>query len=127
MGQILPVRDIHGRYRDVKAIVELGPEWAYGCSRCRYGIVAAAELTGVMDLYLERLAQALAGEIEFCDCHAGQCQRANLLNIRQKLIEEARKDKRMLAEAARMTHPEIEWAKQRRAAVTDFVPTVHEA
>lgn len=102
--------------------------WAYGCSNCRCGIVAAGDLTGIAELHLERLVQALAKEIEFCDCLAGRCYRAYLLNRRQKLIEEARKDKRMHAEAARLTHPEIVWAQQRRAALIDAsVPTVHGA
>lgn len=101
--------------------------WSFGCSQCRFGIVAAGDLTGITELHLERLVQALAKEIEFCDCLAGRCYRAFLLNRRQKLIEEARKDKRMQGDATRLTHPEIVWAQQRRRDASEFVPTVHEA
>jgi len=101
--------------------------WALGCQQCKFGIVMAPELTGACSLHLERLVQAINQQIIFCECQAGRCYRVFLLNLRQRLIEEARKDKRMIASAAVSTHPEIEWAKAKVAEKVSFVPTIHAA
>lgn len=104
------MRDTHGRYRDVKAIVDLVPEWAAGCPNCTHGIVSAPELTGACSLHLERIVQHMAGDITYCTCQAGTRYRVYLLNRRQKLIEEARRDPRMAAQAARLSHPDLDIA-----------------
>lgn len=83
--------------------------WARGCSKCKYGIVSAPELTGSCELYLERLVQAMNGDITFCTCKAGDCYDIGLRNRRQALIEEARR--RYPNHAARSTHPDIESAR----------------
>lgn len=104
-------------------------QWAAGCDKCQYGIVAAPELTGACELYLERLVQALAKEIVFCDCQAGTRYRAFLLNRRQKLIEEAKCHPLMVDYAKRGTHLDIEVA---RIVITNSytmgaMPTIHMA
>lgn len=101
--------------------------WAAGCGKCHHGLAIAPELTGACELHLERLAQAIAGEIVFCECQAGIRYRVFLLNLRQARIEEARKHKSMERWAAKLTHPEIEWAVQRRGETVNFVPTIHGA
>lgn len=55
-----------------------GPEWAHGCEKCRFGIVFPTELSGADSLYMERLAQAVDGIVEFCDCKAGHMYRQHL-------------------------------------------------
>lgn len=102
-------------------------QWAAGCSKCKHGIASAPELTGACELYLERLVQAIAHDITFCDCMAGGRYRVFLLNRRQILIEEARKDKRMVKYAALNTHPEIEWAQARVVESYSMLkmPTIH--
>lgn len=89
--------------------------WAVGCDKCRFGIVAAPQLTRICPLYLERMVQMIAGDISFCTCQAGQYYPVSLMNRRQQLIEEARQDKTMRSHAMRSTHPEIEWAQMRVA------------
>ncbi len=84
---------------------------AHGCASCSYGIVAAPEITGACEFYLERLAQALNGDITFCDCRAGTNYHANLLKRHRKFVEEARRDPRMVEQAKRGTHPDIEQAQ----------------
>lgn len=101
--------------------------WAAGCDKCSYGYVSAPELTGACELYLERLVQAIAKELVFCECQAGVRARVYLLNRRQKLIEEARRDPRMAAQAQRLTHPDIEVAQWRVAEsyIMAQPPTIH--
>lgn len=72
-------RDERGRYHSLKEITANGPAWASGCSECNYGIRLAPDLTGVVSLHLERLVQAVDGDITFCDCQAGQSYRKALL------------------------------------------------
>lgn len=102
-------------------------DWARGCPKCKFGIAAAPDLTRACDLHMERLVQAMGKEITFCDCQAGTRYRVFLLNRRQILIEEARRDSRMSDYAHKLTHPDIEMARQ---AITQSyamlrVPTVH--
>lgn len=85
--------------------------WGRGCARCKFGIVSAPQLTGACSLYLERVVLMTAGDIEFCECRAGKAHHAALLNRKQSLIEEARKDPRMAEQAARLSHPELDIAK----------------
>lgn len=103
-------------------------EWARGCAKCKYGIASAPELTRACELHLERLVQMLAGEITFCECQAGIRYHVFLRNRHRKLIEEARRDPRMQAYAAKLTHPDIEVAKSNISvsyAMAQFSPTVH--
>lgn len=86
-------------------------EWAGGCDKCKYGIVSSPTMTGACNLYLERLVQFIARQIDFCTCQAGIRYRVHLQNVRQKLIEEARGDPRMVESAKRLSHPEIEMAE----------------
>lgn len=121
------MRDVHGRYRDLKEIADNGPEWAAGCDRCTFGVASAPPLTGAASILLERLVQAIDKQLVFCDCTAGERYRANLLNHRQKLIEEARRDSRMGASVAKLTHPDIEMARHKieEALLNTPAPTVH--
>lgn len=121
------MRDEHGRYSALKEISANGPEWAAGCAKCKFGIVSAAPLTGVCELHLERLCQAISKQLVFCECQAGTRYRVFLLNRRQKLIEEARKDPRMQDQAHRMTHPDLEVAQWRmeQSVSSAPVPTIH--
>lgn len=86
-------------------------DWARGCAKCKHGIVSAPELTRACELYMERLIQALDKQIIFCECDAGTRYRAYLLNRRQVLLEEARRSPFMQQHAARLTHPEIDAAR----------------
>ena len=114
-----------------RAIPKLPPlpsdYWPRGCTNCKYGIVAAPELTGAVSLYLERMVQMIDGDVTFCTCQAGTRYRSALLNRRQALIEEAKRHQDMTEAARKGTHPEIEGA--RRAMLESFgmtrVPTVH--
>lgn len=101
--------------------------WASGCEHCHYGYVSAPELTGACSLHLERLVQAINKQLTFCECRAGQYGRKFLLDLRQKLIEEARKDPRMQEQARRLTHPDIEIAQSlvTRSYMMMPAPTVH--
>lgn len=121
------MRDIHGRYTTLKEISDNGPSWARGCPNCQHGIVSAPELTGACSLHLERLVQAVGKQLVFCECKAGQAYRVTLLNLRQGLIEEARKDPRMQEQAHRLTHPDIEVARAavEAAYVMAPAPTIH--
>lgn len=78
------MRDSHGRYRSIKEIQELGPDWACGCGKCKFGIVASVPLTGAASLYLERLVQAQDGDLTFCACRAGHMQRQSLRRLYTK-------------------------------------------
>lgn len=102
-------------------------EWAGGCDKCKYGIVSSPTMTGACNLYLERLVQFIGKQIDFCTCQAGIRYRVHLQNVRQKLIEEARKDPRMVEYAKRLTHPEIEMAEWQITASYLMMPapTIH--
>jgi hypothetical protein len=113
------------RYDVIKDIATIGPEWAKGCAECGHGIVSAPEITGAATFYLERLVQAVDGDITFCTCRAGTSYRVSLLKRHQRLVEEARKDVRMRESAERRSHPDIENA--RIAIATQRVPTIHAA
>lgn len=101
--------------------------WAAGCALCNYGIVSAPELTGAVELHMERLVQHIAGDITYCTCQAGTRYKVYLMNRRQKLIEEARKDARMEAQAKRLTHPDIEIAMHNIGNSYRGMPTMHMA
>lgn len=87
-------------------------EWAAGCPQCSYGLVSPPERSGACELYLERLVQAIDGDLHFCDCRAGTRYRANLLNRFEFLKREAKKDARMASFAERGSHPDIEAARR---------------
>lgn len=91
-------------------------DWARGCDKCKFGIASAPELTGACELYLERLVQAIDGDITFCDCKAGVRFRVFLLNRFQFLKEEARKDSRMASFVEKKSHPDIEIARRAMAS-----------
>lgn len=103
--------------------------WSSGCEHCTYGVVSAPELTGACELYLERLVQALAKEIVFCECQAGTRYRVHLLNHHQKLKEQAKRHPLMADYARRGTHLDIEVAKaaMEKSYVYAAAPTVHGA
>lgn len=102
------MRDDRGRYHSTKPLSELAPSWANGCDHCKFGLIDAPDLTGVASVYMERLVQAIDKELNFCACQAGVRYRASLLNRRQQLLEEARRDTRMTDAARRNSHPDIE-------------------
>lgn len=109
-------------------MIDESPRYAEGCGSCSFGILSAPELSGAVEFYLERLAQMLDGEIEFCDCQAGAHYRISLMNREQKLIEEARGDQRMGDSANRGTHPDIESARYliRQERIKMYrEPTIH--
>lgn len=87
-------------------------EWALGCPQCSYGLVNAPERSGACELYLERLVQAIDGELTFCTCRAGTCAYANLKNRLLILRGEAKRDGRMASFAERGSHPDIEAARR---------------
>lgn len=118
------MRDTHGRYVDVKTIRDNGPTWAHGCANCKRGIVTAPELTGACEMYLERLVQAVDGDIVFCECQAGQSYRISLRTRYQKLVEEAKRHPLMGEFVKRKTHPDIDSA---RWAMAQSVGTMHQA
>lgn len=97
---------------DLSSTTLKGPDWAKGCESCDHGIVLAPEITGAVEFYLERLVQAVDGDITFCECRAGQAYRVSLLNRHRKLIEDAKQDTRMVESARNKTHPDIENARQ---------------
>lgn len=107
--------------------VTTGNHWARGCPKCANGIVSAPPLTRACELYLERLVQAIDKQLVFCDCQAGTRYRAFLRNRSQILIEEARRDPRMVAQAGRASHPDIEVAREHIAGSYEFAPapTMH--
>lgn len=88
-------RDTHGRYINLKAIIENGPEGAHGCPLCKFGIVSAPDLVGAaVPLYLQRLVQAIDDELTFCGCQAGKHYRVSLRNRRQIMLEQIKQDSR---------------------------------
>jgi hypothetical protein len=92
------MRDKHRRYVNLKELCANGPTGASGCPLCKFGIIAAPELVGAaVPLYLQRLVQAIDGDITFCGCQAGKLYRISLLNRRQEIIERARQDMRISA------------------------------
>ena len=101
--------------------------WAYGCGLCNNGIISAPDLTGVVSLHLERLVQNIKGQIVFCECDAGVRYRAGLAQRRYKLIEAARRDPKLEEYAARLSHPDIEFAEAalRRYYERLPAPSVH--
>lgn len=99
--------------------------WAAGCPQCKYGVVSAPELTGAVELHMERLVQHIAGDITYCTCQAGTRYKVYLLNRRQKLIEEARRDARMGDAAKRLTHPDIEIAMHNIGNSYSGMPNIH--
>jgi hypothetical protein len=55
------------------------PEWAWGCGKCRYGIVRNdLPLGGAVPHYLQRTVQAKDRAIVLCTCQAGQAMRSLL-------------------------------------------------
>lgn len=55
------------------------PEWAWGCDKCRYGIVRNdLPLGGAIPHYLQRTVQAKDRAIKLCTCQAGQAMRSFL-------------------------------------------------
>ena len=98
-----------------------GPEWANGCDKCKYGIVNGPSLTGVVTFALERLVNWIDGELELCDCRAGQNATIYLSGVHLKFIEEAEKTFAFQTMARQGTHPEIESARrqihQKRSSV----------
>lgn len=89
-----------------------GPEWACGCDQCRFGIINAPPLTRLCGLGLERVVQMELDLVEFCECQAGKLYRISLLNLKQKYVEEAKRDDRMSWCVERQSHPEIESMKR---------------
>lgn len=81
-------RNERGQYLDPKPITENGPTYAKGCAQCTFGIVAAPALTQAVPLYLERLIQAIDGDITFCACQAGQSYRTSLLKRHKTVTEQ---------------------------------------
>lgn len=120
------MRDTHGRYNTTKDIADFAPSWARGCDACACGIVLAPELTGAAPLYLERLVQAIDGDITFCTCQAGQRYRVSLLNRRQQVLEQARQDAK--GASSLVIGNQIDIARDAiHAAQAKRVPTVHMA
>jgi hypothetical protein len=95
--------------------------WAHGCPNCKHGIVSAPELTGAGELYLERMVQAIDGDIEFCKCRAGQAYRSSLLNRYEAMKDAAKRDGRMADAAQRKTHPDIEATRRAMGNKVEFV------
>ena len=123
------MRDVRGRYLNSVPVAESVPAWASGCDQCSCGIVSAPELTGVANLYMERMVQAKDGTLTFCSCQAGQRYRVALLNRYQYLIEEARRHPSMQEAARQLTHPDIANTRAAMHAAYEAAPppTVHAA
>lgn len=120
------MRNERGQYLNLKEIASNGPAYARGCPSCNCGIVLAPELTGAAPLYLERLVQAIDGDITFCTCQAGKSYRVSLLNRRQQVIEQAKQD--AAGASAIAVGSQIDSARYAmRAAQAKSVPTVHAA
>lgn len=103
--------------------------WAAGCDKCDKGIVSAPPLTGACETYLERLVQALAKELVFCDCQAGKQYYAFLLHRHAFLKREATQHPLMAQYAQRGTHLDIEVAKLaiEHSYLMGNMPTIHAA
>lgn len=49
------------------------PEWAKGCDRCKYGVIAGVDYsTAPLPLYQLQPMLAASKLIRFCDCEAGK-------------------------------------------------------
>jgi hypothetical protein len=120
------MRDLHGRYHE-KPIEESAPTWAMGCSKCKFGIVDAPALTGVVELYLERLVQAVDGDVTFCTCKAGEERRKNVVKRDQFLRAEAKNIFTMQPQARRDSHVDIEVARTKMLLQREDTPapTIH--
>lgn len=92
--------------------VNTGNHWGRGCKECKYGLVNAPELTGACEVYLERLVQAIDGDLQFCTCQAGTRYRVFLANRFLFLKAEAKRDSRMASFVALNSHPDIESARR---------------
>lgn len=114
------------RYKSLKELTEVSPDWANGCDQCKAGIVSSPALTGACELYLERLVQAIDGDIHFCDCKAGIRYRVFLKNRLLFLRAEAKQHKQMGGYAERGSHPDIENARKAIQSSAAYVkaPTV---
>lgn len=120
------MRDDRGRYTAPVPLTDSVPDWAAGCHDCTCGLVSPPDLTGAVSLYLERLVQAIDKHLVFCTCMAGERYRACLLNRRQELIEEARRNPMMLDAAKRLSHPDIDGARTKIAEAQALsVPSIH--
>ena len=132
------MRTDHSRYQSLKDISNNGPSWAKGCTSCQFGIVAAPDLTHAASLYMERLVQAIDGDIVFCTCQAGQRYRVSLLNRNRVITQQDKIDERIIthkvAGSEQTLTPEntlridspIAIARQAiNAARTLNVPTIH--
>jgi hypothetical protein len=120
------MRDERGRYVTSKAIEDNGPEWASGCPNCAFGIANAPDLTGAVSVGMERMVQAIEsnGRI-FCTCRAGINARKNLKNLKQRLIEEARRMP-LAREHGYDSAPDIEISRQLiDKARAKNVPNIH--
>lgn len=107
----------------VKDTLPHNPEndWARGCEKCKFGIASAPELTGAATLHLERLVQAIDGDVTFCTCKAGVRYQNYLRNRLLILRGEAKRDRRMASYAERGTHPDIEATRQAMLTRVEFV------
>ena len=66
----------HDEMRVVSLTMENSPAWAWGCDRCKFGVIASVEYTSSpLPLYHARPLLAEAGLIRFCDCQAGRLAR----------------------------------------------------
>jgi hypothetical protein len=121
------MRDAHGRYQSLKEIAANGPHWSSGCEHCKYGLVDAPPLLIRTETFvMERMAQMLLGMLQFCTCRAGVAQEAYLSHKRWGLVNEALKDPRMVEQAKRKTHVDIENAMSAVVkAMETPAPTIH--
>lgn len=118
------MRDIHGRYTDIKDIQSNGPTWAHGCDGCQGGLVGAPALTGVDSIYMERLAQVLLHQLSFCTCQAGIKSEQYYRKVWKRLVAEAKGHPMMKESAARKSHPDIE-AAMNAVVMAQPAPAIH--
>ena len=64
------------KYTDIKDAGH--PQGAEGCGKCRYGLLGDTRTDGPAPLYVLRIRQAMAGQLQFCDCAAGAAYRTHL-------------------------------------------------
>ncbi len=117
-------RDERGRYISLKEICDNGPAHARGCPKCKFGIVSAPELLGVVPIYLERMVQAMDKDITFCDCQAGKHYYVSLRNRHQEIVEQARQDLKVSAKLKVDNPIDIARAAM-RAEQAKRTPTIH--
>lgn len=67
-------------------------DWAYGCSKCKCGIVSGADILPALSLYEGRAVQAHEELLIFCDCRAGFLYRQCLRKIYSELSLETRRN-----------------------------------